>query len=155
MTNPFATPAAQNFGLLMARATLGVYFAAVGYRGVMQGVSNFAKAHLRDMPAFVTPQYGEVFLTLYPVVQVAAGVLLALGVLTRISAFLLAATLLVFMVCVTGFAAPAGKPMQENVICLAVAVALLTNGGGTLTLPSLLGNKSGGGGKAPAPAPAK
>lgn len=155
MTNPFATPAAQNFGLLLARATLGLYFAALGYRGVMQGVSNFARAHIGEMPAFVTRQYGEVFLTLYPVVQVACGIMLALGVLTRISAFLLGSTLLVFMVCVTGFDAPAGKPMQENVICLAVAIAILTNGGGTLTLPALLGNKSGGAAKAPAPAPAK
>lgn len=157
MTNPFNTPAAQNFGLLLARATLGLYFAAVGYKGVMMGVSNFARTYIKAMPSWVTPQYGEVFLTLYPVIQVSAGIMLALGVLTRVSAFMLAMTLLVFMICVTGFKAPEGMPFHPDVIFLAVAIALLTNGGGGLTLPAMLGKKGAGAPKpaAPAPAPAK
>lgn len=155
MTNPFNTPAASNFGMFLARATLGIYFTAQGYRGVMGGVSSFAKSHLGAMPHWVTPQYGEVFLTLYPVIQVTAGILLALGVLTRISAFLLAATLLTFMVCITGIHFPEGNPVTVDIICLAVTVALLTNGGGSMTLPAFLGKKgSGSAPKAAAPAPA-
>lgn len=157
MTNPFHTPAASNFGLLLARATLGIYFAALGYRDVMGGVSNFARSHLRYLPSWVTPQHGEVFLTLYPVLQVVAGVLLAVGVLTRLSAFTLSSMLLIFMLLVTGFKAPEGVqyvPFHPNVIFLAVAIALLTNGGGSLTLPAMLGKKGGGSKPAGAPAPA-
>lgn len=155
MTNPFNTPAASNFGLFLARATLGIYFAASGYRDVMGGVSTFAKANLKLMPHWVTPQYAEVFLTLYPVIQVAAGVMLALGVLTRFSAFLLAFTFLIFMLCCKGFHFPESNPITVEIISLTVAVAILTNGGGTMTLPAFLGKKGGGGApKAPAPAPA-
>lgn len=123
---------------------------------MMEGVANFARSHVKYMPAWVTPQYGEVFLALYPVVQLACGVLLAIGVLTRLSSFLLASTLLVFMVCVTGIRLGESNPVQENMIVLAVTIALLTNGGGNMTLPALLGKKGGGGapkaGAAPAPA---
>jgi uncharacterized membrane protein YphA (DoxX/SURF4 family) len=156
MTNPFSTSAAQNFGLLLARATLGVYFAAVGYKGIMMGVRKFADLYINDLPTWVTRQYGEAFLTLYPVLQLAAGILLALGVLTRVAAFSLASLLLIFMVCITGFQAPAGMPFEPNVIFLAVAIALLTNGGGGYTLPAMLGKKGAGAKPAAAPpAPAK
>lgn len=157
MTNPFNTQAASNFGLFCARATLGVYLAAIGYRGVLDGVSNFARNNLHYMPTWLKPQYAEVFLTLYPVVHVVAGVLMALGICTRISAFCLASTLLVYIVCRTGFQGPEGMPFEPSVIFLAVTIAILTNGGGNLTLPFLLGKKGSGGAGAPkaaAPAPA-
>jgi uncharacterized membrane protein YphA (DoxX/SURF4 family) len=157
ITNPFSTQAASNFGLFLARATLGMYLAAIGYRGVLDGVSNFARANLKYMPTWLKPQYSEVFLTLYPVVHVVAGILLALGICTRISAFCLASTLLVYIVCRTGFQGPEGMPFEPNVIFLAIAIALLTNGGGNLTLPFLLGKKGGGSAAAPkaaTPAPA-
>lgn len=157
MTNPFATQAAQNFGLMLARGTLGLYFAAIGYKEMMDGVSHFARTNVGKLPTWFTPQYGEVFLTLYPVVQIAAGVALTLGIFTRISAFLLATTLIVYMACVTGFHAH-GKEwtIEPDMIFLGCTIALLTNGGGNLTIPALLGKKgSNAGAKAPAAAPAK
>lgn len=156
MTNPLSTPAASNFGLLLARATLGVYFAAIGYAGVMKGVSQFSNDHLKAMSAWIDPRYAEVFLSMYPVLQVAAGVMLALGVLTRLSAGILAISLAIFIVCVQGFAGAKGMPFEPNVIFVAVAIAIVTNGGGDLTLPVILGKKpTGGAPKAPAPSPAK
>jgi uncharacterized membrane protein YphA (DoxX/SURF4 family) len=156
MTNPLSTPAASNFGLLLARATLGVYFAAIGYSNVMKGVSAFARENLKPMSAWIDVRYAEVFLTMYPVLQVATGVMLAIGVFTRLSAGLLAISLSIFIVCVQGFNPPAGMPFEPSVIFVAVAIAIVTNGGGNLTLPELLGKKSGSSApKAPAPAPAK
>lgn len=122
----------------------------------MRGVSTFAREHLKPMSAWIDPRYAEVFLTMYPVIQVAAGVMLALGVLTRFSASMLAVSLTIFIVCVQGFNAPAGMPFEPSVIFVAVAIAIVTNGGGNLTLPVLLGKKPAGAApKAAAPAPAK
>lgn len=158
MTNPLSTPAASNVGLLLARVSLGAYLALLGYEQVSRGVSNFAAAHKRAMAAWLDPNYAEVFLTMYPVIHVAAGVMLALGVLTRVSAFLLSATLLIFMLCVQGLTRGNGPgPFDPNWIFLAVGIALLTNGGGQFTLPALLGKKPAPPptAKAAAPAPAK
>lgn len=157
MTNPLSTPAASNVGLLLARVALGAYLALIGFENVTRGVSAFAASHKRAMSEWINPSYAEVFLTMYPVVHVAAGAMLVLGVLTRVSAFLLSATLLVFMVCVQGLSRGGPGPFDPNWIFLAVGVALLTNGGGQFTLPALLGKKPAPppAAKAPAPAPAK
>ena len=156
MTNPLSTPAASNVGLLLARASVGVYLAMIGYEHVVAGVSKFASTHKKAMSLWIDPSYAEVFLTMYPVIHVAAGIMLALGVFTRVSAFLLSATLLIFMVCVTGLGRSGPGPFDPNWIFLAVGIAILTNGGGQLTLPALLGKKPGAGpAKAAAPAVAK
>jgi uncharacterized membrane protein YphA (DoxX/SURF4 family) len=157
MINPFATAAASNFGLMLARGTLGLYYAAIGYKGVMEGVSQFAREHVGSLPKWFLPQYGEVYLTLYPVVQVTAGILLTLGIFTRMSSFLLASTLLVFMTCTSGFHSHgAGWTVEPDWIFLGCTIALLTNGGGNMTIPGIFGKKaSGSGSKAPAAAPAK
>lgn len=156
MTNPLSTPAASNVGLLLARASVGIYLGLVGYAHVVGGVANFASKHKKLMPAWFDPIYAEVFLTTYPIIQVAAGAMLALGVFTRVSAFLLSSTLFVMMMCLPQVVRSGQGPFDPNWIFLAVGVAIVTNGGGQLTFPALLGKKPGGSApKAPAPAMAK
>lgn len=159
MTNPFSTAFAQNFGLLLARGTLGLFLVAEGYKEIKNGVAAFAKANVGHHPEWFDPRYFEVFLSMYPVILVAAGLMLALGLFVRTSAFLLSACVLMILISIRGFSGPAGMPFEPTLIQLAVAVALLTNGGGTMTVAALWGKKGagakGGAGAGAAPAGAK
>lgn len=152
MQNPFATPTASNLGFLALRVSLGAYFTIAGYNKIIGGITTFVEKNLKSVPDFVKPPFGELYLTLLPPIEVLVGLALVAGFLTRTASFLSALMLISFIYAVTGVS-EAGKPFHANLIFLSAAIMLLTNGGGTYTLPNILGKK--GGAKPPAPAPGK
>ncbi len=152
MTNPFQTPTAQNFGLLLGRVTLGFYFAVEGYRTVMNDPTGPAKTFANTFPNWVPEVLQRVYLYQVPFVELFFGLLLAAGFLPRLSAGLLGCVL-IFMIAVKGVLA-GNDNLQPLVIFLALATILTTTGGGNMTLPALFGKK-GAAGSAPKPAPAK
>lgn len=153
MQNPFATPTASNLGFLAARATLGAYFAIAGYSKIIAsgGVPEFAKKNIDKVPEWFGPHLGNLYLVLLPPTEVVVGVALVIGFFTRTAALLAAAMLASFIYAVTGYQS-ANLPFHPNIIFLGLALCLLTNGGGTFTLPNILGKK---GGAKPAGPPAK
>ncbi len=97
------------------------------------------------------PALGESYLTLVPFAELTFGALLTLGVLMRVSAFVLAIMLISFVIVVPSLSSEK-YPFHPNIILFGVAFALLTNGGGNMTLPHIMGKSGGSGAGKPAAA---
>jgi len=146
MQNPFTTPAAQNFGLMAGRVSLGAYFVASGYRKIQGDVDHFVAANSGHMPTWMPGPWGKEYLHFLPFAEIVFGLLLAAGLKTRMSAFMVTVMLVLsFIVAMSGISS--GGNVQPSVIFLCLAVLLLTNGGGNLTLTNLVRGGGGGGGK--------
>ena len=154
MQNPFNTPTAQNFGLLLARVACGACFMLTGFHHISgEGPRSFVSANLPNIPAWIGSKIGESYLTLVPFAELTFGAMLCVGILMRVSAFFLALMLCSFLMIIPALARQE-FPIHPSLILFTIAFALLTNGGGNITLPALMGGKGGGGG-APKAAPAK
>ncbi len=157
MQNPFNTPFAANFGSMLARVTLGAFYTCTGYQTIMSGVTRFAQVHVNDLAkySFVNPRAAEAYLTAMPIMQLLFGMTLAAGFFTRTSAFILAVITLPFLVATTQFNGIKGVNFDPTWICMVITIAILTNGGGTFTIPGMVGKKGGASAPKPAPMPAK
>jgi uncharacterized membrane protein YphA (DoxX/SURF4 family) len=152
MQNPFSTPTAQNFGLLLARVSCGACFMLMGYHHISgEGTRSFVSENMSHLPAWIGPRAGESYLTLVPFAELTFGALLTLGVLMRVSAFFLAIMLVSFVIVVPSLSSEK-YPFHPNIILFGVAFALLTNGGGNMTLPHIMGKSGGSGAGKPAAA---
>ena len=154
MQNPFATPTASNLGYLAIRATLGAYLTVFCANLISETtIPKFIEQYLASTRKIMGPEAAQVFLAVFLPLGVVAGLAILAGFFTRTAAFI--ATGLILCALVTKTPSPtAAAATNVNIILLSIAIMLLTNGGGTYTLPNLIGKKGGGGAKPPAP-PAK
>ena len=144
MPNPLQSPRSMSLGLLLARLPLGALFCIAGYRKLtVLGLANFVSEHIRSVPRYMPPWFPKVFLNALPFAEMGLGALIVLGLFTRLSAFLLSALLISFLM-IVGIQ-DATFPFHPNVLFLANALLLFFAGGGGVSIDAkLFGQKSGG-----------
>lgn len=128
-----------NVALLLNRLTLGVLFLLAGVRKVlptdeatlMQKWEGFAAftASKAPLPEFLGKAYGYAL----PPVELLAGLFLAVGLYTRISATLIALMLLSFMIAMgVEWWPDSGPAFSKNAILFTLAVLLAVTGSGKI-----------------------
>lgn len=136
MRNPLASPAAMNLGLLLARAPLGVSFILAGFSKFTAagGVSAFASANSRYVPAYMPAWFGGLYLHALPYVEILVGAMLLLGIFSRVGGLLASLMLVSFMIAVTGFNVPGTMVPHTNLVFLGFTLLLFLAGGGQYSL---------------------
>ena len=143
MKNPLATDLSSNLGLLMARIPLGLYFALAGYAHFK--TQNFATQYVAALPTWMPSEAGKGYSSVLPFVELAVGVLLIIGLTTRVGG-LLAAGVTAMLLAGMGlsFETNPNSSQYHLLMMLGLSVVLLCIGGGKFTLDNLLFNKKKG-----------
>jgi uncharacterized membrane protein YphA (DoxX/SURF4 family) len=130
-----------SLGLLCARVPLGAYFIVASADKLKMGVSTFAT---KTMPAAekVLPHHlADLFLNALPWVELSVGILLIIGLLSRVAAgvmmLLLASFTLVYLIGALGPDRFPG-PFHPNFVFLGTAVAIMLVGPGWMSLDGLV-----------------
>lgn len=149
MRNPLASPSSMNLGLLLARVPLGVFFVMAGFSKFVAkgGVSGFASTYGNTVPHYMPSWFGPLFLNALPYVEILAGAMLVLGILTRVGGLLVSLMLVSFMMAFgTILNRQAPTPMPDtNTVFLGVALLVLLAGPGRFSLDRTIWKKSEGG----------
>src|SRR5258706_7571134 len=95
---------ATSLGLLCARIPLGAYFIFASVMKLRMGVDDFVNKVLPTAPTFLPPDAAKIFLTYLPWVELSVGILVILGLLTRV----VAGFVVVVLICLSGFPNGAG-----------------------------------------------
>jgi thiosulfate dehydrogenase [quinone] large subunit len=141
MKNPFASPTSASLGLLIARVPIGLFFAMAAWAKIFSiGVSKFVAANAHSVPAFLPDYVGKTYLYLLPFFELSMGLLLILGLWTRLAGLITSLILISIIWAVTGVGAPP-MPFHQNVIFLSVTLLLFLAGGGNFTIDRII--KSG------------
>ena len=136
--------------LLLNRVPLGLLFLLAGVRkllpkpdgSVMQSLNGFASyaASQAPLPEALGKAYGYAL----PFVEIIAGGLLILGLLTRVSALVIGLMLLSFMVAMgINWWPESGPAFDKNVILFTLSLLLVMIGGGAWSLDAVRGKRGG------------
>jgi uncharacterized membrane protein YphA (DoxX/SURF4 family) len=132
---------ATSLGLLFARVPLGAYFIFASATKLQMGVGNFVNAALPSAGKFLPEHLARPYLSYLPWVELAVGILLIAGLLTRVVAALMVLLLISFTLYtgVTGRLSPDVKlPFHPNLVFLGTALALVLCGPGWLSVDGLI-----------------
>ncbi|HEV7300258.1 MAG TPA: DoxX family protein [Tepidisphaeraceae bacterium] len=144
MNNPLASLFAMNASLLLARASLGVYFVIAGYNKITgPGIEAFASKSAGLLPSWMPAALGNAYLTALPVVEVLAGAMLVVGFLGRVGAGLCCLMLISIIIALGVWKDPdaMNRPFHANYIMLGLALVLTTVGPGAFSVDRLLFNR--------------
>ena len=132
--------------ILINRLSLGLLFFFAGIRKLLPDeagqtlwvkLDGFAShvASQAPLPLFLGKTYGFAL----PFVEIVAGFLVAVGLLGRVGASVIALMLLSFMMALgIDFWSPQGSPFDKNVILFTLALLLVATGSGRLSLGYLI-----------------
>jgi uncharacterized membrane protein YphA (DoxX/SURF4 family) len=151
MSKPFSYPSSIDLGLLLARVPVGVTLAYAGFTKIAYvGVSNFASTYQSSVPWYMPPWFGHFYLHAVPFVEVACGLLMILGLTSRLSAFFAAAMLISFGLIrsgVSGFVdlhpTVASALIQAPAVYAMFAMVVLFAGPGQYSLDGVIARKIG------------
>ena len=147
MANPFKSPVAHNLGLLLVRLPLGLLFCIKGYQKLATvGLSSFVSAHVKQVPTYLPTWFPRVYLNTLPFAEMALGALVIVGLLTRISGFLISCLLISFLMIFGAYDTAGTWPFNPNFFFLGIALLLLLAGSGGIAVDARL---FGGKGSAP------
>lgn len=134
--------------LLLNRLALGFYFFAAGYQKIFgYGVSKFLEGYRATTPSFVPDWFATPYGYALPFAEIILGVTLMLGLLGRLSAFLILLVLTSITIALWVKYGPGGaeKPpvpwMHSNVILATLALLLTVLGPGPISIDALLRRK--------------
>src|SRR5258705_8016099 len=128
---------ATSLGLLCARIPLGAYFIFASVMKLKMGAENFANAMLPNATKFLPEHLARMYLTYLPWVELSVGILLIIGLLTRVVATIISLLLLSFTIHtgVSATLAPDAKlPFHPNLVYLGTALALMLCGPGWISI---------------------
>ena len=150
MRNPLKTERSTDIGLLLARIPLGVLFVIAGCNKFIGdgGISRFAADSANLVPGWVQKvEYSKPVMHYYllslPFLEVVGGLLIVLGLLTRLGGFIVS-TLLVSIILATGSFRTHNVP-HANIVYLSLALLFFFAGGGRISLDGLFWGKKAGG----------
>ena len=150
MANPFKSPSSTSLGLMLARLPLGALFCIAGYRKLAGiGAAKFVSENIKLVPKYMPPWFPKVYLNALPYAEMALGVFIVIGLLTRVSGFLTSCLLISFLI-VYGVHDNTGAnlPFNPNFFYLGTALLLLLAGGGGIGVDAkLFGRTNAGSGK--------
>ena len=143
MKNPLASDLSSNLGLLLARIPLGLYFTLAGYAHFK--TQNFATQYVAALPTWMPSEAGKGYSSILPFLELAVGVLLIIGLTTRVGG-LLAAGVTAMLLAGMGlsFETNPNSSQYHLLMMLGLSVVLLCIGGGKFTLDNVLFNKKKG-----------
>ena len=134
-----STPTKANIGLLLARVPLGLFFLIAGYSHISGGLSAFVDSGMTHLPAWVPPTLGKMYLYSLPFVEFGVGLFVAVGLLTRLSAFVKALILISILIALGGI--EPGKPFHTNIVLLGLALLIALLGGGEISVDRIMQRK--------------
>ncbi len=147
MQNPLQTDHAKDSFLLLARVAIGVYFLLAGYAKIAGGVGAFVEHATPNIPSFLSPQIGKLYLQMLPFAEMIVGVAMVIGLYTRVAGALMSLMLISFMIAATGigFKAKPGEPPQidKNLIFLGLTLLITHLGGGKVAVDQSMGKAPG------------
>ena len=132
---------ATSLGLLLARIPLGAYFIFASVMKLRMGVDNFVNAMLPSAMKFLPEHLARMYLSYLPWVELSIGILLILGLLTRVMAAIMTLLLISFTLHtgVSGTLSPDVKlPFHPYLVYLGLALAIMLCGPGWLSLDGLI-----------------
>ena len=136
------TSLSQNLGLLLARVPLGAYLLFVGHAHFSGGLGHFAGAHAAAMPRAVPTAVSGWALRSVPVLELASGAFLVLGIFSRTGGLLASLALLTIIAASSGTLGRQGDmPFSPLLILAGFAVYLCLAGSGGLSLDRLVWGK--------------
>ena len=143
MKNPLASDLSSNLGLLLARVPLGLYFALAGYAHFK--TQNFATQYVAALPTWMPSEAGKGYSSVLPFLEMAVGLLLIIGLTTRVGG-LLAAGITAMLLAGMGlsFETNPNASQYHLLMMLGLSVVMLCLGGGKFTLDNFLFNKKKG-----------
>jgi|SRR6185437_10143137 len=133
MKNPLKTETSVGLGLLLARLPIGAFFLTLGYWKLRGGVDSFISANIGSVPHAVPHEWGYHYLQAIPYAEMAVGVMLIIGLLTRLAGFVGAAMIVTFTIGVTGIAQQ-GLPFHPNLIYIGLLTMVFLVGPGKISL---------------------
>ncbi len=140
--NPAGSSLSQNLGLLLARVPLGLYLLFVGYAHFTGGLARFADAHAQAMPHVLPPAVAGGMLRSVPVLELAAGAFLVLGIFSRTGGLLASLALLTLIVAsAQNLGRQGDMPFSPLLILAGFAVYLCLAGSGGFSLDRLVWGK--------------
>jgi uncharacterized membrane protein YphA (DoxX/SURF4 family) len=144
MRNPLKTERSTDIGLLLARLPLGVLFVIAGCNKLVAdgGFRKFAADNEGLLPSFARNPAGGYYLLSLPFLEIVAGLLIVLGLLTRLGGFL--ATGLMVSIIIAKETYRNGNAPHPNLVFLSVALMLFLAGGGKISLDGLFFKKKSG-----------
>ncbi|HSW44462.1 MAG TPA: DoxX family protein [Phycisphaerae bacterium] len=130
----------QNLVLLVNRLALGLYFALAGWGKITGGITAFyEKSFVVLKPAWLPTWFAAPYGHLLPFAEMILGAMMAIGLMGRLSAGLLALMLASFTIALASagafFSGPG--PFHANVIFLALAILLAGLGPGNLSADTI------------------
>lgn len=125
-------------GLLLGRIPLGLFFVMAGILKFYYGLDEFIKSSLPDAMKFLPEHLARGFLNALPFVEITIGVLLIVGLLTRIAAGIMALLLLSFTIGKTHLNGVGGGPFHYNIVYLGLALAIMLVGPGWFSIDGIL-----------------
>ncbi|MDB5300993.1 MAG: hypothetical protein JWO87_2656 [Phycisphaerales bacterium] len=137
MRNPLKSDGAASLGLLLARLPMGLFFLLLGVQKLHGGVDKFVGYAQGYLPHWMPPDLGVRYLQLVPYFEVAVGLMLMLGLLTRLAGLIGALMVLSFTIAVTGVR-DLQLPFHPNLIYLGVLLTLFFVGPGKLSVDGFL-----------------
>ncbi len=143
MKDPLKSEAAAGLGLLLARVPLGFVLVLAGYRKLVDpGLGSWVRANLSRVPGSMPGWFGNVYLHSVPFAEILCGALLVVGLLTRLSAFIVTLMLVSFTIAVTGFIShDKGGLFTPNVFYLCLALVTFLVGPGRFSLDAWIWGK--------------
>jgi uncharacterized membrane protein YphA (DoxX/SURF4 family) len=140
-SNPAGSAMSQNLGLLLARLPLGAYLLFVGYAHFTGGLSHFADAHDRVLNHLMPPAVAGWLLRSVPVIELAAGAFLVLGIFSRTGGLLASLALVTVLVSMWDLHGHGDMPFNPLLILSGLALYLGLAGAGGLSLDRLVWGK--------------
>ena len=128
-----------SIGLLLARVPLGLYFLVAGISKFIgeKSISGFVERELPRAERFMSANLSRNFLTSLPFIEVAVGILLIAGLLTRVTAGIVSLLLISFVIALE-FKNVFKIPFHPNLVFLGTALAIMLCGPGSLSVDRLL-----------------
>jgi uncharacterized membrane protein YphA (DoxX/SURF4 family) len=151
MKNPLQSEGSQSLGLLLARVPLGAVLVLAGYMKFhMVGLNRFVDEHLSQVPSYMPSGFGNIYLHAVPFAELGFGVLLIVGMLTRLSGLLAALMLVSFGMIQAGGQGfinlnpeDASKLFQSPTVYATFALIAFLVGPGRFSVDSLLWGRKG------------
>jgi uncharacterized membrane protein YphA (DoxX/SURF4 family) len=128
----------QNVGLLLARVPLGAYLLLVGYQQWHGGLGRYAADHAFYLNHMMSPAVAGGLLRAVPVVELAAGAFLILGIFSRTAGLLASLALATVLVSMWDLNGRDGMPFNPLLILCGFTLYLCVAGSGALSLDRLV-----------------
>jgi thiosulfate dehydrogenase (quinone) large subunit len=120
-----------SLGLLLARVPVGMFFLLAGVHKLQVGLHAFVGSTIGAVPSYIPAAIGRAYLFALPFAEITVGVLLVLGIATRLIGLIASLMLISFMMAITGFdPMKTGGPFHYNAVFLGITLLLMFAGAG-------------------------